>query len=439
MTTSPHGAGPISTGTRPLLGDAERALLRADADSERLAAVVRVAIFVAVAWSVYAAQASGFDHRPLVAATVVYGVGTLAGLVLAACKVYRPWLPYAFVALDVVTLALALLLLGRMLDLPTSEAAALPVGGLVIVVLLHASMHHRWTLVGFGAALFVTSLIVGGLLIDGIVSRTSPGDPGNAHDHLAHFRYFPAAIFVLTCAILLITTRRTRRFIDEAFTHASRATDLSRYFAPEVVEELARRSGGAASYGERMNVAVLFADLRGFTAMAETMDPAELAAFLSDFRSRLAKPAVDHGGIVDKYIGDAIMVVFGVPQSGPDDANRALRCAVAMAEAMRSWSILREQRGLTSVRIGVGGHYGSAFAGVLSDGRLLEYTVIGDTVNVASRLADLPGLLPTNVAVSADLLAAAGGLPAPECWSSAVVESLPGRPRPIGVHRWKGS
>ncbi len=439
MTISPHGAGPFSTGTRPPLADAERALLRADADSERLAAVVRVAIFVAIAWSVYAAQASGFDHRPLVVATVVYGVGTIAGLVLAFYRVYRPWLPYAFVALDVVTLGLSLLLLGRMLDLPTSEAAALPVGGLVIVVLLHASMHHRWSLVGFGAAAFVASLLGGGLLIDTLVSRTSPGDPGNAHDHIAHFRYFPAAIFVLTCTILLITTRRTRRFIDEAFTHASRAADLSRYFAPEVVEELARRSGGSASFGERMNVAVLFADLRGFTAMAETMDPAELAEFLSDFRSRLAKPAMDHGGVVDKYIGDAIMVVFGVPQSGPDDASRALHCAVAMAEAMRSWSDLREQRGLSSVRIGVGGHYGSAFAGVLSDGRLLEYTVIGDTVNVASRLADLPGLLPTNVAVSADLLAAAAGLPAPDCWSSAVAESLPGRPRPIAVHRWKGS
>jgi adenylate cyclase len=148
---------------------------------------------------------------------------------------------------------------------------------------------------------------------------------------------------------------------------------------------------------------------------------------------------MDHGGVVDKYIGDAIMVVFGVPQSGPDDASRALHCAVAMAEAMRSWSDLREQRGLSSVRIGVGGHYGSAFAGVLSDGRLLEYTVIGDTVNVASRLADLPGRLSTNVAVSADLLAAAAGLPAPDCWSSAVVESLPGRPRPIAVHRWMGS
>ena len=76
-----------------------------------------------------------------------------------------------------------------------------------------------------------------------------------------------------------------------------------------------------------MNVAVLFADLRGFTAMAETMDPAELAAFLSDFRSRLAKPAMDHGGIVDKYIGDAIMVVFGVPQcrSGRCNSGVALR------------------------------------------------------------------------------------------------------------------
>ena len=410
---------------------AERALRRADAESERTAAVIRVAIFAAIVAAVDVAQSAGFDHTPLVVATIAYGAGTLVALLLAWRRVFRPWLPYAFVAMDVLTLAFTIQMLGRMLDLSTGVAVTLPVGGLVILVLLHASMHHKPSLVLFGAGTFVACLSAGALL-----PRTAlplPHLHTAAADHLEHFRLFPIVIFGLASAILVLTTRRTRRAIHEAYVHASRAATLSRYFSPEVVDELTSRPEEMASFGERMRVAVVFADLRGFTAMAEAMDPAELARFLSEFRSRIAAPAIAHGGVVDKYIGDAIMVVFGAPTSCADDARRALQCATEMADAIVAWSSERERQGKVPVLVGIGAHYGTAFAGVLSDGRMLEYTVIGDTVNVASRLADIPHSDQTELLVSAELADAAGGLPGDGRFRAMPPQSVPGHPRLLSV------
>jgi adenylate cyclase len=254
-----------------------------------------------------------------------------------------------------------------------------------------------------------------------------------ADQHLLHFRVFPVSIFSLAVVILLVNTHRTRRFIAEAFEHAQRAATLSRHFSPEVAEELTSRPQEAATFGERMEVAVLFADLRGFTAMSEAMEPAELARFLSEFRSRIARPVVAHGGVVDKYIGDGVMVVFGAPKSGPDDAQRALACAQSMVHAIEAWSGERVRQGRSPVAVGIGGHFGKAFAGVLSDGQLLEYTVIGDTVNVASRLSRLPRLFDTALVVSEALVEAAGGLPEPARWERLPPQRLPGHPRDVSV------
>lgn len=419
------------TGEDPGAG---RALRLAEAQGERAASFIRIAILVAVLAAVVAAQSAGFDHGPLVTAVAVYGAGTLAGVVLALRRIYRPWFPYAFVGLDMVTLAMAILLLGRMLDLPAPIAMGLPVAGLVVVVLLHASMHYRPRLVLFGILAFAAAMAAGALAFD-----IAFDGAGHAHarvtEHLDHLAFFPPATLGLATVILILTTRRTRRFISEAFVQAGRAATLSRYFSPEVVEELTGRTGTEASSGARMDVAVIFADVRGFTAMAEAMDPAELASFLSEFRARIAAPALANGGVVDKYIGDAIMVVFGAPRTRDDDAARALRTAVEMFEAMHRWSQARQRRGAAPVHVGIGAHCGQAFAGVLSDGRQLEYTVIGDTVNVASRLADLAPRDRTAVVVSADLAGAAGGLAEPWRWTEIANQELPGHPRTITVLR----
>lgn len=411
----------------------DNALRLADLKGERTAAAIRIAIFAAILVAVVAAEAAGFDHHPLGVTTAVYGLGTIAGLALAWRGLYRPWLPYAFVGFDVVTLSLTILVLGRTLGLSPGASVALPVAGLVVIVLLHASMHYRPGLVLFGATLFVASMLAGNVLLRG--DGTDPGLALHdvAEDHLLHFRIFPVAIFALAVGILLITTHRTRRFISDAFDQANRAATLSRHFSPEVAEELTSRSEESASFGERMPVAVLFADMRGFTTMSEAMDPVELARFLSDFRSRLARPVIAQGGVVDKYIGDAIMVVFGAPKPRADDAQRALACAQAMVHAIDAWSEERERQGRPPVAIAIGGHYGNVFAGVLSDGRLLEYTVIGDTVNIASRLARLPRSFNTPLVVSAALVEAAGGLPDAAPWDRLPPQMLPGHPSAVSV------
>ena len=409
---------------------AEQALRLADVQSERLAAVIRVAIFAAILTAVLVAQSAGFDHRPLIFATAVYGAGTLAALTLAWRGVFRPWLPYAFVAMDVVTLAFTIRMLGRMMDMSAGLAITLPVGGLVILVLLHASMHHRPFLVLFGASAFLACLLASAFLPAAAIP--APHLHADAVEHLGHFRMFPVAVFFLASAILVVTTQRTRRFIQDSFAHAARAATLSRYFSPEVAEELTKQA--VSSFGDRMRVAVIFADIRGFTAMAEAMDPTALASFLSEFRSRIAAPAIDHGGVVDKYIGDAIMVVFGAPRPREDDATRALRCAIEMADAIAAWSAERERGGRGTLAVGIGAHYGSAFAGVLSDGRQLEYTVIGDTVNIASRLADVMHSNRTQLVVSAELAEAAGGLPDAARWRRLPEQSLPGHQRTLPAY-----
>ena len=415
----------------PPVASAARAFEAADAASERAAAVIRIAILAAIAVAVAAAQSAGFDHQPLEAMAAVYAAGTLVGLLIAWRGRFRTWLAYAFMGFDVLTLAATILLLGRTLGLPPGVPMALPVAGLVVVVLLHASMHYRPMLIVFGAVLFVAAMIAGTLLMP-----TGPADPAVAlrdvtEHHLLHFQWFPIAMFVLVVVILLMTTRRTRRSIADAAEHAARAATLSRYFSPSVAEELTRRSEEAVTFGDRMEVAVLFADLRGFTAMAEGMDPAALARFLSEFRSRIARPVVTHGGVIDKYIGDGVMVVFGAPKSSAGDARRALECARAIADAIANWSDERSRRGERAVAIAIGGHWGTAFAGVLSDGRVLEYTVIGDVVNVASRLSRLPRALATPAVVSAALVEAAGGVPDAAAWTPLPPQTLDGHPRPI--------
>src|SRR3546814_181739 len=157
-------------------------------------------------------------------------------------------------------------------------------------------------------------------------------------NHLLHYRVFPVAIFGLTAVILYLTTRRTRRFIADAYADANRAAALSRYFSPEIAEELARRSEGNPAFGQRQKVAVVFADIQGFTAMAEAIDPAELGQFLSSFRARISAPAARYGGVVDKYIGDAVMVVFGAPHPRTDRSEESRVGKECVSTCRSRWS-----------------------------------------------------------------------------------------------------
>jgi len=149
---------------------------------------------------------------------------------------------------------------------------------------------------------------------------------------------------------------------------------------PEVAEELL--AGKLDLGGTSKDVGVLFCDIRGFTSLTEHMDPPQVIAMLNEHMTLLTKVAYDHGGVVDKFVGDLIMVTFGAPKGAPDDAQRLARCAIAMVQARAA----ANEGSARPIRIGIGCAFGTVVAGCMGSTQRLDYTVLGARVNLAARL-----------------------------------------------------
>jgi len=190
------------------------------------------------------------------------------------------------------------------------------------------------------------------------------------------------------------------RELDQQRADAERArTNLARYFSPNIVDLLAEQDEPLGPVRRQM-VAVLFVDIVGFTSMAETMAPEAVVAMLRDFQERMASRIFACGGTIEKYIGDEIFAVFGLPQPSPHDAHIALRCAGLMLDELEIWNQVRTERGEKPLAIGIGVNYGPAVLGDVGTEHSLSFTVIGDTVNIASRLQSLTRELKTPLVVA---------------------------------------
>ena len=179
---------------------------------------------------------------------------------------------------------------------------------------------------------------------------------------------------------------------------------LGKYFSPDVKKEVEKAGLNVSALEPRnMSVAVLFTDIEGFTELAEPMRSGEVLSLLSEYQSLMVSAIFDHRGTVDKFIGDAVMANFGTPQSYGNDAQNAFDCAVSMHWRMKGWNEDRIKKGLPEIRHRVGIHYGDCIVGNVGSEQQLEYTVIGDTVNVASRICDLCKDVDSNFMVSRTL------------------------------------
>ncbi|WP_105007013.1 adenylate/guanylate cyclase domain-containing protein [Rhizobium leguminosarum] len=212
------------------------------------------------------------------------------------------------------------------------------------------------------------------------------------------------SIFLVT-VMLTVTVWRSRQLVRKQVAAERERSNLARYFSPNIVGALSNDLSDL-DQSNTQHAAVLFADMVGFTAISEKSSPHEIMVLLRAFHSRLAKVTFQHGGTVDKYIGDSIMVHFGTPEPRDDDPVRALACAEAMIGEIENWNEERTAEGLEPIQIGIGLHYGEVVVGNTGHTRRLEYTVLGDTVNVASRLERLTRGTPSHVMVSNDLVSA---------------------------------
>ncbi|MFO1470470.1 MAG: adenylate/guanylate cyclase domain-containing protein [Turneriella sp.] len=185
---------------------------------------------------------------------------------------------------------------------------------------------------------------------------------------------------LLIGGLLAWITYSYRKSIHQAAQLEVASTELGRYFSPNVRDSIVAQE--VSFGGARVKAAVLFSDIRGFTTMSEKMSAEDTVSFLRDYHERMVEVIYRHRGTVDKFIGDGIMVTFGTPQPAADDAERAVRCALEMQKSLDEMN----QTNGNSIRMGIGIDFGNVIAGNIGSHNRLEYTVIGDTVNTASRI-----------------------------------------------------
>lgn len=176
------------------------------------------------------------------------------------------------------------------------------------------------------------------------------------------------------------------RFAERSRKEALIRSNFERYFAPSLAELVAKSPEAVKLGGSKKPVAILFSDIRGFTSLSEGMQPEEIARLLSEYFTEMVECVFKNGGTLDKFIGDAILAQWGAPISSNHDAERAVQTALDMRSALARLNTAWKAEGRPEVQIGIGLNYGEAFAGNIGSERRLEFTVIGDAVNTASRL-----------------------------------------------------
>lgn len=230
----------------------------------------------------------------------------------------------------------------------------------------------------------------------------------------------------LFTAMIRDITERKRMEAQLGLAERQRA-QLARHFSPNMVEEVMRTGGIGAVRTQPM--AVLFADVYDYTQLSAAMSGEEVIALLRDFHAIIEDAVFNHGGTLDKYIGDGLMATFGTPNPGPLDATSAIAATRQTLRELALWNQRRRAAGDPVILIGVGLHFGLATLGDVGTAQRFELTVIGDTVNVASRIEQMSRQLEHAVIASDDLVQRAVA----ESGVEAIVEF-----RDLGEHRIRG-
>jgi adenylate cyclase len=330
-----------------------------------------------------------------------------------------------------------------------SAAAGVEVHAMLTEQILHATFLQRPDWVGGAEAAFVA---LAGLALLGILTRLGAlagavasvvaaggAVAASAYAYAGHGLLIDpimpvVALGTIWAAVSLIGYRQAeqeRSQIRHAFTH---------FLAPSLVEELAADPGRLKLGGTIREMSLLFADIRGFTTLSESLDPETLTGLINRFLSPMSDLILAHRGTIDKFIGDCIMAFWNAPLDDPDHARHGLETALAMRQALAALNreLAREAgagRGTPiGLGIGIGLNAGKACVGNMGTATRFDYSAIGDTVNLAARLEGLSKLYLVDLVVSEAILARAGG-PSTDAWQAIELDLIraKGKREPVRV------
>ena len=370
-------------------------------------------------------QASFITHLVV---TVTYLVVSVASVLAAIYLPSRSHLATTFTLTDAGLVIVVLY--EHIVASPISENHNLTTSSLVIafVMLNHVAFKLNKRLV----VLFSTTVISAWLVMLAVTAyRHRLVSPGAILDSFFGQELALTASFTFTAFSVYMLAKehdRTRRI---AVRTEERRLNLSRFFSPTVIADLQEASQVLDL--ERREAAIMFVDIRNFTSYSENASPRELAKVLSEYRRIVAGTVFAHGGTVDKFIGDGVMAVFGQPKPCPDDAERALSCAIELMGRLATWHCGSLDDGGPALGTGIGLHFGTVIGGVLESGFHDEFTVIGDAVNVAQRLEALAKSLGSPLVVSAAIFSKISCYTVGPQWGHRRSVNLTGRRERIDV------
>ena len=257
-----------------------------------------------------------------------------------------------------------------------------------------------------------TLIIVGGLLISGLLAYTGPlvgGITGlmlivaavvgnyqffflrNELVGLIYPLFTVFGVFLIVTLFNYFVEDKKKRFIHKAF---------NRYVSPQVVGQLIKSPDRLSLAGEQKNLTVLFSDIRGFTGISEQMDSERLGLFMNKYLTAMSDIIMEYNGTVDKFIGDAIMAIWGAPLDQENHPLLSIQASLSMIERLKALQEDLDIKDIPAIDIGIGINTGIMSVGNFGSNRRFDYTVIGDNVNLASRLEGLNKIYGTNIIIS---------------------------------------
>jgi adenylate cyclase len=372
-----------------------RAIAEAEAESEVLVGATQVAAIIGFAL-LYAVSPRAFPpdvpFEPVPWALGAYALFTVLRLALA----WRRRLTPAFLALSIVVDMAVLMLTIWSFHLQYGAPAALYIKAptlmyaFILIALRALRFEARWVLLAGGVAMVGWLMLVAfAVLIDpaGLPVTRSYVEYMTSYRILVGAEIDKLVSMAMVAIVLAVVVSRARAMLVEATTERLAGAELSRFFAPEVAATIKGADMAIApGDGTLRDAAVMFVDLRGFTRLSQQLTPQEVMQLLGDYQEQLVPVIRAHGGSVDKFLGDGILASFGAVSPSTTFAADALRAGEALVDAAAAWAAAREARGQPSLRIGIGIAAGTILFGAVGHRERLEYTVIGDPVNLAAKL-----------------------------------------------------
>ncbi len=371
-------------------------------------------LMIAVLITILTPWPGPFFYYPLLGVFVLLGYGAYQ-----AERARKAWLRYVFVTADFALLTFTLLYPNPLVPYDFPPQFTLRFGSFIYFFVLLAGLAYvyRPMLVLWGGVSAALSWAIGIAWLVNLPEAVVQAPTGQNREAMMEaiaspyyvdlgVRLQEAMVLLITAGLLALAVSRARAIALRQASLASEKTNLSRYFPRKTVELLATKTNPLSEPREHM-AAVLFADLVSFTGWAENRPARETIGVLREVHALLAETVFRHDGTLDKFIGDGLMATFGTPEASERDAVNALAAAVEMADVFKEWKKSRAGSDAGTLELAIGVHYGPIVLGDIGSDRRMEFAVLGDTVNVASRLEQANREIGCRLIVSVPLVEAA--------------------------------